>query len=68
VLETNYNFSILDKLVGVTSIGSKWVYRVKRKTETEGIDFINTVSQVAKMATVRMLIAFAIIKGWHIQQ
>lgn len=67
-LETNCNLSILDKLVGVTSIVRKWVYRVKRKTETEGIHFFNTFSQVPKMATMRMLIAFAIIKGRHIQQ
>jgi len=67
-LETNCNLSILDKLVGVNSIGRKWVYKVKRKTEIKGIDFFNTFSPVAKMATVRMIIASAIIKGQHIQQ
>ncbi|RYA84816.1 hypothetical protein DD594_25670, partial [Enterobacter cloacae complex sp. 4DZ1-17B1] len=66
-------------------IGSKWVYKVKCKSDgsverykvmlvakgyaqTKGLDYDETFSSVAKMTTVRLVIAMASMFGWKLRK
>ncbi|MCO5567572.1 hypothetical protein L7F22_021266 [Adiantum nelumboides] len=70
---------------GKKAIGSKWVYKVKCKSDgsverykaklvakgyaqTKGLDYDETFSYVAKMTTVRLVIAMASMFGWKLRQ
>lgn len=36
--------------------------------QLEGLDFINTISPVAKITSVRLLLALAVMNNWHLTQ
>ena len=35
-------------------------------TQQEGLDFIDTFSPVAKMTTIKTLLAISVVRGWHL--
>ena len=40
----------------------------KGYTQTEGLDFLETFSPVAKMTTIKLVLALAAIYNWYLKQ
>lgn len=85
-LTANKNWTLVDLPPGITPIGNKWVYKIKRKsddtieryktslvakvynTQTEGVDYFDTFSPVAKLTTICTVLALTSIQKWHVHQ
>jgi len=84
-LNANNTWEFLDLPSDAISMGSKWVYKIKRHaygtierfkarlvaqgfSQTEGLDYFETFSPVAKLSTIRVLLSLASIHGWYLHQ
>jgi hypothetical protein len=73
-LKANGTWSLTPLPAGKTSIGCRWVSKIKHKlmakgfTQLEGIDYQDTFSPTAKIISVRCLLALAAARGWSLHQ
>ncbi|KAL4320319.1 hypothetical protein GQ457_18G003820 [Hibiscus cannabinus] len=84
-LERNHTWDLVSLPPGKQTIGCKWVYKTKLKsdgslerykarlvakcyTQQPGVDYLDTFSPVAKMTSIKTLLAVASAKEWCLQQ
>lgn len=73
-LENNNTWCFTQLPEGKKPIGCKWVFKVKYNADAPlkstklGVHYIETFSPVARMTTIRTLLAVVVAKGWFIQQ
>lgn len=79
----NKTWELVEKPIGVKTIGLKWIFKLKKKADgsvnkhkarlvakgyvqQKGVDFEDAFAPVARIETIRLLIAFAATRGWEI--
>uniref|UniRef100_A0A6N2NJZ1 CCHC-type domain-containing protein n=1 Tax=Salix viminalis TaxID=40686 RepID=A0A6N2NJZ1_SALVM len=71
-LQENHTWDLMTCPPGVKPIGCKWVYSVKFRSDAPrpeyGIDYEETFAPVAKMTTVRTILALATSQEWSLRQ
>ncbi|KAE8729848.1 hypothetical protein F3Y22_tig00003126pilonHSYRG00101 [Hibiscus syriacus] len=73
-LETNATWVVVSLPLGKVPIGCKWVYKVKLNLVTKGysqhewINYVDTFSPMAKLVTVRLVLALATVFHWPLFQ
>ncbi|KAG5547345.1 hypothetical protein RHGRI_013130 [Rhododendron griersonianum] len=84
-LDNTNTWNIVDLPPGKTPIGSKWVYKIKTRSDGSierykarlvakgfaqeyGIDYEETFAPVARLTSVRSLIAIAAVRKWRLNQ
>ena len=69
-LEANHTWVLTPLPSYKKTIGCKWVYKAilvaKGFTQKEGLDYLETISPVAKLVSVKSLLAIAVVQGWFL--
>jgi hypothetical protein len=81
--ERNQVWELVDPPPGCQPIGTKWVWKNKEEetgevvrtklvaqgfSQKEGIDYEETITPVARLEAIRILLAFSVAKGFKLHQ
>ncbi|WVZ93864.1 hypothetical protein U9M48_039817 [Paspalum notatum var. saurae] len=72
--ERNHVWDLVEPPPNCRPIGTKWVFKYKQGENAQGffqkeeIDYEETIAPVARLETIRILLAFAASKGFKLQQ